>query len=309
SDSHRDFADLEVYPVPSDIGNSVGLDDYNLGFQSGDGYHHVASGEAFSTHYQQQQQQQQKRLPAPSGSICNKKKQTYQRKPSNPRQAIPSNGFVTLDPRKLIHADNSSDWGGSVSSLESLHRRPDRTTPNSSIDLEWENDDEANLPPDLDNPPSLSVNDTTAETCSIALRSHASSQVSIPGLDWDSQGESADLLSLNNVPLEEAPLDFETEQLISEIEQLTSRALKETNQWNQGGQEDVPLWQRVSHRPNIDSKWTTPATSTTTSKPNSNQGPPERHLENLNQVSLENNNNNNISQEWASTANTAMSLS
>lgn len=129
---------------------------------------------------------------------------------SNPKQAVPGNGFVTLDPRKLNHVDNFSDWGGSVSSLESLHRRPDRTTPNSSIDLEWENDgiirnylysnslenhapiihssvEEANLPPDLDNPPSLSVNDTTAETCSIALRSHASSQVSIPGLDWDSQ--------------------------------------------------------------------------------------------------------------------------
>ena len=41
--------------------------------------------------------------------------------------------------------------------------------------------------------------------------------------------DSSDLVSLpgNN----EAGLDPETEQLISEIERLTSRALQETNQW------------------------------------------------------------------------------
>ena len=40
---------------------------------------------------------------------------------------------------------------------------------------------------DVDNVPSISVNETADSCCSLAFRSHASSQVSIPGLDWDSQ--------------------------------------------------------------------------------------------------------------------------
>lgn len=43
------------------------------------------------------------------------------------------------------------------------------------------------------------------------------------------QVDNDDLVSLNN-PAETAT-DFETEQLISEIELLTSRALQETHQW------------------------------------------------------------------------------
>ena len=39
--------------------------------------------------------------------------------------------------------------------------------------------------------------------------------------------DNDDLVSLNNVET----TDFETEQLISEIELLTSRALQETQQW------------------------------------------------------------------------------
>ena len=60
------------------------------------------------------------------------------------------------------------------------------------------------------------------------------------------QGENSDLVSLNDVPVEvdslpvpaaalavlAPPPDLETEHLISQIEQLTSRALEETNQWN-----------------------------------------------------------------------------
>ncbi len=52
------------------------------------------------------------------------------------------------------------------------------------------------------------------------------------------QGETEDLVSLSNLPLDEEEVavscchhDVETEQLISEIEQLTTRALQETNQW------------------------------------------------------------------------------
>ena len=41
------------------------------------------------------------------------------------------------------------------------------------------------------------------------------------------QVDNDDLVSLNNVET-----DFETEQLISEIELLTSRALQETQQWS-----------------------------------------------------------------------------
>ena len=43
-------------------------------------------------------------------------------------------------------------------------------------------------------------------------------------------------MSLSNFPGEGGggpPLDIETEQLISEIELLTSRALQETNQWSE----------------------------------------------------------------------------
>ena len=43
------------------------------------------------------------------------------------------------------------------------------------------------------------------------------------------QVDNDDLVSLNN-----PETDFETEQLISEIELLTSRALQETHQWGSG---------------------------------------------------------------------------
>ena len=51
--------------------------------------------------------------------------------------------------------------------------------------------------------------------------------------------DTADLVSLSNFDGGgSAPVDLETEQLISEIEQLTSRALQETNQWRITGIED-----------------------------------------------------------------------
>ena len=62
--------------------------------------------------------------------------------------------------------------------------------------------------------------------------SRASSQASIPALDWDEQGETADLVSLSDLPLEEEEAEAvvpcchqeaEAEMLICQIEQLTSR--------------------------------------------------------------------------------------
>jgi len=61
--------------------------------------------------------------------------------------------------------------------------------------------------------------------------SKGSSQTSLPGLDWDDQADDADLVSLSDNVGVGMPMDIETEQLICEIEQLTSRALEETQQW------------------------------------------------------------------------------
>ena len=73
------------------------------------------------------------------------------------------------------------------------------------------------------------------------------------------QVDNDDLVSLNNVET----ADFETEQLISEIELLTSRALQETQQWgsNQQGSPSKPAATtstivEANNNPTNNSSWT-----------------------------------------------------
>ena len=73
------------------------------------------------------------------------------------------------------------------------------------------------------------------------------------------QVDNDDLVSLNNVET----ADFETEQLISEIELLTSRALQETQQWgsNQQGSPSKPTTTtstivEANNNPTNNSSWT-----------------------------------------------------
>ena len=90
----------------------------------------------------------------------------------------------------------------------------------------------------LDNASARTAGNCASITTTTVDDNFRSSQASLPPLDWDEQGETEDLVSLSNLPLDDeddgaaAARDVETEQLISEIEQLTSRALQETNQWN-----------------------------------------------------------------------------
>lgn len=151
--------------------------------------------------------------------------------------------FIVLDPRNLnghqtIPAPptrpspglSRSKW--SVNSAGSTEDCENCKQP--SIDLEWENDD-AIVPSfartNANNDNRVAMADDPSSVASIIHAkggSRASSHNSIPGLDWDSQVDNDDLVSLNN------EMDFETEQLIGEIELLTSRALQETQQWSQG---------------------------------------------------------------------------
>eukprot|EP00093_Oithona_nana_P010824 10824.XXX_566094_548508_1 [CDS] Oithona nana genome sequencing. len=167
--------------------------------------------------------------------------------------------FIVLNPRRLnghatipappmtcpsALAAHHSKW--SINSANSLEDH-ERSHHAPSIDLEWENDDvlvEAasaiGKAKNDNNRQTVEQKNCDLDTCSISTTvpctrgSRASSHISIPGLDWDSQVDNDDLVSLNNAEMPEA--DFETEQLISEIELLTSRALQETgHQIIQGG--------------------------------------------------------------------------
>jgi len=195
----------------------------------------------------------------------------------NPRNL---NGHATIPapPESRSHLSGElghSKW--SVNSTASIDGgRP------ASIDLEWENDDDfaaaaaANVVTSTNNDNNkLNNKSCDPDTCSIIESistnvpctkggggggSRTSSHISIPGLDWDSQVDNDDLVSLNN-----PETDFETDQLITEIELLTSRALQETHQWGSsnspskkvGAQTSISVIEANNNPTSAAENWTT----------------------------------------------------
>lgn len=97
------------------------------------------------------------------------------------------------------------------------------STPGSSLDLEWEH--EGMLVPVMDDENADSVDGSVTHTSinnsqPSSLTASPWSRVSTPNsLEWDPV--EADMVCV----------DLETEQLLTEIERLTDRALKETGEW------------------------------------------------------------------------------
>uniref|UniRef100_A0A0K2TH96 Uncharacterized protein n=1 Tax=Lepeophtheirus salmonis TaxID=72036 RepID=A0A0K2TH96_LEPSM len=149
---------------------------------------------------------------------------------------------MILDPRSLKHHHSESVH----LSDDNEHGKSHHRSSNSSLDLEWE--PEASMIPFVEkssrkgSPTSSkrlftstdnlshqeNIESTTSTIAPEIRNSEVSSQSSIPCLDWDCQTDN----ELMTHGLENLEMELETEQLITEIEQLTNRALQETNQWS-----------------------------------------------------------------------------
>ncbi|XP_057337953.1 uncharacterized protein LOC130676015 isoform X1 [Microplitis mediator] len=130
-----------------------------------------------------------------------------------------------------LESQNNASTGSDLNTLQTLDARfllkhPGciSSTPASSLDLEWEHE-VIPLPLDDSDRPK-STNDSPSKTSSngsqpSSLTASPWSKVSTPNsLEWDSVGDN------------EACVDIETEQLLTEIERLTDKTLKETGEWS-----------------------------------------------------------------------------
>lgn len=118
------------------------------------------------------------------------------------------------------HDSASSNGNGSH-----LGRERGRTsTPPSSVDLEWEHEAGIYLPPYGNG--TKTDEDLTGTQGSDKCTTPPLSNTE---LEWDDAFESPDEAVDTDVDDDAVDLDLETEQLIQEIEQLTSQALRDTN--------------------------------------------------------------------------------
>ncbi|XP_049858537.1 uncharacterized protein LOC126351169 isoform X1 [Schistocerca gregaria] len=117
----------------------------------------------------------------------------------------------------------------SVHQMATRDRSITSSTPPSSLDLEWEH--EGVLPihaMHYAGVPEEDVCDSSATNGKNGASSTGWSRISTPdSLEWDPV--EAPLAAMSEA---QAELDAETEQLLTEIERLTSRALRETGDWS-----------------------------------------------------------------------------
>ncbi|KAK0096959.1 hypothetical protein PV326_003761 [Microctonus aethiopoides] len=126
------------------------------------------------------------------------------------------------------NASTSSDLNTSFQTLDAriLMKHPGclSSTPASSLDLEWEHE-VIPLPTATDGEQLESTNDSPSKTSS-----HGSQPSSLTASPW-SRVSTPNSLEWDSVEGNEACIDIETEQLLTEIERLTDKTLKETGEW------------------------------------------------------------------------------
>ncbi|KAH0946622.1 hypothetical protein HN011_000504 [Eciton burchellii] len=132
------------------------------------------------------------------------------------------NKYARLNSRIDVSASSGLDTSLQVLDARILMRQQTcvSSTPGSSLDLEWEHEG-MSLPEDKrrdteDSPTQTSINHSQPSSLTASPWSRVSSPNS---LEWDP------------VEPDMVCVDMETEQLLTEIERLTDRALKETGEW------------------------------------------------------------------------------
>ncbi|XP_076297042.1 uncharacterized protein LOC143217128 [Lasioglossum baleicum] len=98
------------------------------------------------------------------------------------------------------------------------------STPGSSLDLEWEHE---GLPLPVVDDENVESNDGSITQTSV----HNSQPSSLTASPW-SRVSTPNSLEWDPVEADMVCVDLETEQLLTEIERLTDRALKETGDWS-----------------------------------------------------------------------------
>ncbi|XP_011173577.1 uncharacterized protein LOC105205772 isoform X2 [Solenopsis invicta] len=135
------------------------------------------------------------------------------------------NKYSRLSSRNDVSTSSGLDMSLQVLDARTLMKQQAyvSSTPGSSLDLEWEHE---GMPLPI-------MEDEKGET-EYSLTSHTSSDNSQPSSltasPW-SRVSSPNSLEWDPVEPEMVCVDIETEQLLTEIERLTDRALKETGEW------------------------------------------------------------------------------
>lgn len=136
-----------------------------------------------------------------------------------------SNKYARLNSRNDASTSSGLDTPLQILDVRNLMKQQAcvSSTPGSSLDLEWEHE---GMPlPVMDNDKISTDGSQTSINNSqpSSLTASPWSRVSTPNsLEWDPV--EADMVCV----------DMETEQLLTEIERLTDRALKETGEWTNG---------------------------------------------------------------------------
>lgn len=156
-----------------------------------------------------------------------------ERKQPMPTKQQPSSQSVVDVPLQPLDARSLLAARAVLQTANQREKSIASSTPPSSLDLEWEH--EGCLPIHPLHYAGVAEDDgfestvTNGQNGTSAAGSTAWSRISSPdSLEWDPV--EAPLGAASERPVEE--LDAETEQLLSEIERLTYRALRETGDWS-----------------------------------------------------------------------------
>lgn len=133
------------------------------------------------------------------------------------------NKYARLSSRNDVSTSSGLDMSLQVLNARSLMRQQVyvSSTPGSSLDLEWEHEGMPTPVVDEKGDAEYSLTQTSPDNSQpSSLTASPWSRVSTPNsLEWDP------------VEPDMVCVDMETEQLLTEIERLTDRALKETGEW------------------------------------------------------------------------------
>lgn len=133
-----------------------------------------------------------------------------------------SNKYARLNSRNDVSTSSGLDASLQVLNARTLMRQQTyvSSTPGSSLDLEWEHE---GMPLPI-------VEDERRDTEDSLTSVHNSQPSSLTASPW-SRVSSPNSLEWDPVEPDMVCVDMETEQLLTEIERLTDRALKETGEW------------------------------------------------------------------------------
>ncbi|XP_012263573.2 uncharacterized protein LOC105690393 isoform X3 [Athalia rosae] len=131
--------------------------------------------------------------------------------------------YVRLNSKRNASVSSGLDTSLQTLDARNLMKQGYMPTPASSLDLEWEHEG-------FPLSPRSEVNAENTENSTSLPSANNSQPSSLTASPW-SRVSTPNSLEWDPVEAEMVCVDVETEQLLTEIERLTDRALKETGEW------------------------------------------------------------------------------